>query len=81
MKARKATAVDAHFDADGTITPRSFSWHRGKLTVEGVGRRWEEGAERCFLVLATGQRPFELRFDSRTLRWHVTYAPSSRRVV
>lgn len=68
---RKAAAVEAHFDAAGEITPRRFSWRGRMLSIEGVGRRWQEGRERCFMVMAAGGRPFELRFDEEALCWRV----------
>jgi hypothetical protein len=69
--------VEAQFDVTGEITPRRFAWHGRMLSVEGVGRRWKEGDERCFMVMAGGQ-PFELRLDERTLRWEIARASSTR---
>ena len=71
------TVVEAQFDVTGEITPRRFTWHGRALSVEGVGRRWKEEDERCFMVMAGGQ-PFELRLDERTLRWRIARAPSTR---
>jgi len=71
--------VEAQFDVTGEITPRRFAWRGSTLSVEGVGRRWKEGDERCFMVMAGGQ-PFELRLDERTLRWQIARAPSTRLV-
>lgn len=69
-----AAAVEAYFSATGEIAPRRFTWHGGTLLVEGVGRCWREGRERCFAVLAAGGRPFELRLDEESLRWRVSRA-------
>lgn len=74
MDERESTAVEALFDAEGEITPRHFTWRGGRLQVEGVGRRWKDGEERCFAILATGGRPFELRLNERTLCWRVSRA-------
>ncbi|MBN1979399.1 MAG: hypothetical protein JW918_18535 [Anaerolineae bacterium] len=71
------TVVEAQFDVTGEITPRRFTWHGRTLSVEGVGRRWKEGDEQRFMVMASGQ-PFELRLDERTLRWQIARAPSTR---
>jgi hypothetical protein len=73
------TIVEAQFDVAGEITPRRFTWRSSTLSVEGVGRRWKEGDERCFMVMAGGQ-PFELRWNERTLRWQVARVPSTRLV-
>lgn len=71
------TSVEASFDVTGAITPRRFEWHGRQLSVEGVGRCWKQGAERCFLVLAAGGHPFELRMDETSFRWRV--APAKRK--
>ena len=71
------TVVEAQFDVAGEITPCRFTWRGRTLSVEGVGRRWAEGGERCFMVMASGQ-PFELRLDERTLRWRIARVPFSR---
>ena len=71
-------SVEAQFDVTGEITPRRFTWRGRTLSVEGVGRRWKEGDERCFMVMAMGGKPFELRLDERTLCWLVARAPSLR---
>lgn len=75
------TSVEAQFDVDGEITPRRFAWRGSMVSVEGVGRQWKEGDERCFMVMAVGGRPFELRLDERTLCWRVARAPAPRLVV
>lgn len=77
--ASEATVVEAHFDATGEITPRCFAWRGRMLSVEGVGRRWQEGRERCFAVMAAGGRPFELRMDEETFCWQATPLSSPRR--
>jgi hypothetical protein len=81
MIVNEATSVDAQFDVDGGITPRRFAWHGSMVSVEGVGRGWKEGDERCFMVMAVGGRPFELRLDERTLCWRVARAPAPRLAV
>ena len=67
----EAVAAEAYFSLAGEITPRRFTWRGGTLVIEGVGRRWREGNERCFAVLAAGGRPFDLRLDGETLCWRV----------
>jgi hypothetical protein len=71
-------AVEAHFDVEGEITPRRFEWQGTLLAVEGVGRCWTEGGERCFNVMAMGGRLFELRLDEETLRWSIARGPLPR---
>lgn len=75
------TAVVVHFDVEGKITPRRFTWQGTQLTVEGVGRRWREKGERCFTVLAAGRHLFELRLDEEAWRWRVARGPTPKMVV
>jgi hypothetical protein len=81
MSMGETVAVDAHFDVTGQVIPHRFVWRGGTLKIEGIGRRWREGSERCFAVLAAGGRPFELRLDEDTLRWRVTCTSASSPVV
>ncbi len=78
---RQATAVEARFTAEGEIEPKQFEWHGTPVAVEGLGRRWTEGRERCFTVIALGGRLFELRLDQDTLRWSVVGGPHPRLMV
>jgi len=77
MAVSEETAVTAHFSVEGEISPRRFTWRGTTLAVEGVGRRWREGNERCFVVLAAGERPFELRLDEKTFHWRVRCVSAS----
>jgi hypothetical protein len=81
MPVGETVAVDAHFDITGDVTPRQFVWRGSILRVEGVGRRWREGRERCFTVIAAGGRPFELRLHEDTFCWCVTFLGASNPVV
>ena len=74
----EAVVVEARFSREGEITPRLLIWRGTSLVIEGVGRRWREGGERCFAILAAGGRAFELRMDEVSLRWRVTSAPILR---
>jgi hypothetical protein len=78
---REPIAVEARFDVEGEISPRRFEWQGSLLVVEGVGRCWTEGGERCFNVVALGGRVFELRLDEETLRWSIARGPLPRMFV
>jgi len=78
MVAGEETVVEARFSMTGEISPRRFTWRDSTVPVEGVGRCWKEGGQRCFVVLAAGGRPFELRLDEKTLRWQVSSVSASR---
>ena len=75
------TAVQAVFSRNGRITPRRFEWQGSWLAVEGIGRRWTDGEQRCFNVQALGGRLFELRFDPLSGRWSVRRGPLPHMVV
>ena len=81
MSVGETVAVDAHFDVTGEIIPRRFVWRGSTLMIEGIGRRWREGSERRFAVLAAGGRSFELRLDEDTLCWCAIYTSASSPVV
>jgi hypothetical protein len=76
----RETAVEARFDRAGVVSPRCFTWQGAQISVEGRGRTWEEGDERCFLVMAAGGRAFELRWNRSTLRWRVRRVSAPRAV-
>lgn len=78
---REPIAVEAYFDLDGQITPRRFEWQGQLIPVEGVGRRWTEGGERRFNVMALGGRFFQIRLDEETLRWSLARGPLPRLAV
>ncbi|MBS1252332.1 MAG: hypothetical protein MAG451_01371 [Anaerolineales bacterium] len=64
------TAVRATFDLEGRIRPQTFVWGGQQWPVTDVGRQWtdDEGLHHV-LVMISGPRTFELRFDPAQLRW------------
>lgn len=66
------TTVKAVFDTEGRVRPETFLWGRQRWPVTGVGRQWTDDAgTHHVLVMITGPRTFELRFDPTTLCWAV----------
>jgi hypothetical protein len=63
--------VIAYFDIDGYLTPLSFTQQGHTYAVDASGRRWQDDAGQHFLVMAPGERIFELVFDPATLRWYL----------
>ncbi len=59
--------VTARFDRDGGITPLDFTWQGRKYPVTDVGRRWTDEEGEHILVMAGGERVYELVFASG--RW------------
>ena len=66
------TAVKAVFDPEGRIRPQTFVWGGQQWPVTDVGRQWtdKEGLHHV-LVMISGPRTFELRFDPMSLHWEV----------
>lgn len=69
------TAVEVHFDIDGHIRPRRFSWNRNWLDVSDVGRQWMDSDGRHVLVMTGGRHTFELLLDAQDLAWRIVRAP------
>jgi hypothetical protein len=69
-------AVEAHFDADGTITPLALAWRGQMLRIGDVGRSWTaaDGHFRYWLVMIATGGTLELCLDTITLRWRITRA-------
>ena len=70
--------VEARFDAEGKITLLSFTWRGSRLSVTGQGREWEAEDGRHFLVMTTGERIFELAYESKNNIWRVVKIPESK---
>lgn len=69
MMALDLIEVIARFDLDGKVTPLRFTWKGQDYVVEGAGRRWQAEDGLHILVMAAGERVFELIFDPRVGRW------------
>ncbi len=66
--------VEAHFTQRG-MRPLAFVWQGRRRLVREVTCAWSERdgtlLHRCFAV-TDGETCYELRFDPRALRWHLT---------
>ena len=71
------TEVEVRFGEDGKITVLSFTWRGRRLPATSMGRAWETEAGHHFLVMTTGERVFELAYESASARWRA--APVSGR--
>jgi hypothetical protein len=71
------TEVEVRFGEDGKITVLSFTWRGRRLPATSMGREWEAEAGHHFLVMTTGERVFELVYESAGARWRA--APVSGR--
>lgn len=68
-------AVEAHFEADGAVRLRRFTWGQRWLDVSDVGRQWLDVDGRHVLVMVADRRTFELLLEQENLAWRVVRAP------
>jgi len=69
------TAVEAHFESDGAVRIRRFTWGQTWLDVSDVGRQWIDADGRHVLVMTGGRHTFELLLERESLSWRVVRAP------
>lgn len=78
-------AVEARFEADGTIRPLAFFRRGRRYRVASLGRQWEQGDERHFLVMTPSEQVYELVYQSGEGCWKLQRQPKDfrppRRVV
>ena len=70
-----STAVEVRFDESGRPGVRNFTWGGKRLPVTAVGRTWLDDAGRHLLVMAPGDRAFELLLRRSDLTWRVVSIP------
>ena len=63
--------VKARFDLSGKVTPLSFTWQGREYLVEGTGRRWQAQDGLHLLVMAAGEKVFELVYIALEGRWFI----------
>lgn len=78
-------AVEARFEADGNIRPLAFFRRGRRYRVASLGRQWEQGDERHFLVMTPSEQVYELVYQSGEGCWKLQRQPKDfrppRRVV
>jgi hypothetical protein len=73
--------VTACYGIHGKVTPLSFTWQGREYLVEGTGRRWQAEDGLHLLVMAAGERVFELLFVPQDGCWFIKpRKPSIHRV-
>jgi hypothetical protein len=68
--------VIARFDAQGRLTPLSFTWQGRSYSVDSTGRRWQDERGEHILVMIPIERVCELLFDPSEKRWYVQFYPA-----
>jgi hypothetical protein len=69
--AGEPTVVETRVEADGASHPQAFSWQGRRWQVESLGRRWQEGGEDHYLVMAAGGQVFELTRSPNLGTWRL----------
>ncbi len=75
----ESITVEARFEADGTIRPLAFTHHGVQYQVVSLGRQWEQGDERHFLVMTASEQVYELVYQSREGCWKLQRQPKDFR--
>jgi hypothetical protein len=71
MAELEAIEVTARFERDGKVIPLRFTWKGREYSVEGTGRSWHAEDGLHILVMAAGERVFELVFVPAQGRWFI----------
>lgn len=73
--------VTARFDEGGKVTPLSFNMKGKKYAVESTGRQWRDEAGLHVLIMAGGERVFELFYAAESLTWFLKPVGASRSLI
>jgi hypothetical protein len=65
--------VIARFDAQGRLTPLSFTWQGRSFPVDSTGRRWQDERGEHILVMVPIELVCELVFKPEERRWYVRF--------
>ncbi|TET98450.1 MAG: hypothetical protein E3J30_06695 [Anaerolineales bacterium] len=71
--------VEARFGEDGEILPLVFVWEERRFTVLTLGRQWQEGQSRHFLVMTYGEQVFEIAYSEEDGSWCMGRSPAEFR--
>lgn len=67
--------VEARFRDDGEILPLEFVWEERRFAVLALGRQWQEGPSRHFLVMTSGEQVFEITYNEEDGNWCMGRSP------
>ncbi len=68
--------VEARFGDDGGILPLAFVWKARRFSVLKLGRQWQEGDLRHFLVMTSGAQVFEIDYNEENSGWRMMRSPA-----
>jgi len=67
--------VEARLDNEGRLLPRAFTWRGRRYEIVSHGRHWKVREEFHFLVMAPGDRTFELVHSPEASSWRMRRSP------
>ncbi len=68
--------LEARFGDDGEILPLVFVWEERRFSVLTLGRQWQEGDLRHFLVMTSGEQVFEIAYNEENGSWCMRRSPA-----
>jgi len=68
--------VEARFGEDGEIFPLVFVWEKRRFSVLALGRQWQVGQSRHFLVMASGEQVFDITYNEEEGSWCMGRSPA-----
>lgn len=68
--------VEARFAEDGGILPLVFVWEERRFAVLALGRQWQEGSSRHFLVMTSEDKVFEITYNEDEGNWCMGRSPA-----
>lgn len=74
------TEVEAHFDVDGEVAVRSFTWKGRRWPVISQGRQWLDPKDGRLhtLLMTVRERVYEVAYDQGAKQWCVVMASEDR---
>jgi hypothetical protein len=67
--------VEAQTQSDGSVLPLAFVWRGRRYKICSHGRRWVIDGEQRFLVMAEGEKTFELAWLAEQGEWELRRTP------
>jgi hypothetical protein len=71
--------VIARIDAQGRLTPLSFTWRGQSISVASSGRRWQDERGEHILVMIPFEQVCELVFDRSENRWYLRFFEAGKK--
>ena len=68
--------IEARFRDDGEILPLAFVWEERRFTALALGRQWQKGPSRHFLVMTSREQVFEITHNVDEGNWHMGRSPA-----